>query len=69
MLVGGVKVEITMDESVLQPDLVHGQLSPPLGWFSTDFDVRHATNVLVWRGRVVGPTLLTTHINVLSDGG
>ena len=62
---GNVCLYIGMPNTDATPDLVVGQLSPPLGWMSYRFDEKCASPTLVWKEKIVGTCSFTTRLAIL----
>lgn len=63
-----VAVQLALSGADFEPTCVIGQMMPPLGWVSRQFDVKRPSPTLRWRGRVSGPSTWTTRITVSIEG-
>ncbi len=61
---GSVQLALTMADTRWLPQLVRGQMQPPLGWVSRRFDERHACPTVVWRGSIGASTQLISCLQV-----
>ncbi|HEY6132310.1 MAG TPA: alginate lyase family protein [Halioglobus sp.] len=60
-----VLVEIRMPDCPWRPDLIQGQIDPPLGWISRSFDNKVQSPTISWKGIIDGTTDLYTQMRVL----
>lgn len=61
---GNVHLRLALIGADFEPECVIGQLAPPLGWVSRQFDVKLPSPTVCWRGRVTGPSKWTTSIAI-----
>lgn len=61
---GNVQLRLSLTGIDFEAECVVGQVSPPLGWVSRNFDFKVRSPTVRWRGRVTGATKWTTSIAV-----
>jgi hypothetical protein len=60
---GAVRVELLCPKG-LEPSLVRGRESPPLGWYSNRFDVKSPAATAVFSGEIRGNAIFRTQIQI-----
>jgi hypothetical protein len=59
-----VLVRMSMRDLSLEPEIFHGQSSPPLGWVSRRFDTKKPSPTLRWSGRISSSCQFITEISI-----
>jgi hypothetical protein len=59
---GKVRLEMTMQDSDCEPELLVGTEQPPAGWISRRFDEKAPSPSLRWKRRINGTM---THVTVI----
>ena len=59
-----VRLEMTMPDTDWAPEIVQGQLAPPLGWIAYRFDEKLPSSTVVWREKIIGETKRVTIFKV-----
>jgi Heparinase II/III-like protein/Heparinase II/III N-terminus len=50
--------------ATLQPEIVRAREEPPLGWFSSGFDLKEPASTAVFAGRIQGNAILRTSVSI-----